>query len=401
MRRVSFVGEREPTIAGVDVLIRVQQLEPLILEHADLAEQQRHLPAEVAVAMAEAGLYRVGASRAIGGEELDPTQQIEVIEAVSQIDGATGWNLMIGIEVMGLFGAALEPDVAQQIYGDPAMIAAGALNPQGRASRVDGGYRVTGQWPFASGCHNAQWWWGQCIVSESAPRDAGPELIEVTIPADSFEILDTWHVAGMRGSGSHDVAVHDVFVPDEMVTRVSTGPVGMRFMDQSPLYRFPSFARLAYNKVGVSTGIAKAALREFKTLASAKKPRASRALLSDKPAVHNVYADASMLMRSSRAYVMESVEEVWSTVLSGDEPSDDQRMHVHLACSSAAEAAVRVVEMLATAAGTSANFAGCPLERQLRNVRVVPQHLMVSGQWKEVAGRVLLGRAGDTPWVSA
>ena len=139
------------------------------------------------------------------------------------------------------FGAALEPDVAQEIYSDPGLVAAGALNPQGRAVRVDGGYRVTGQWPFASGCHNAHWFWGQCIVTdgqESIRDDTGNvELIEATIPFADFEILDTWHVAGMRGSGSHDVAVSDVFVPDRLITRTAaSGPVGMQFMDESPLY---------------------------------------------------------------------------------------------------------------------------------------------------------------------
>ncbi len=390
-------------MAMVDARLRIRELEPLIRDNADLAEQQRYLPGEVAKAMAKAGLYRVAASRELGGEELDPTAQIEVIEAVSRIDGATGWNLMIGIEVMGLFGAALEPDVAREIYGEPGLIAAGALNPQGHAVRTDGGYLVSGQWPFASGCHNAQWFWGQCIVGDGTKpiRSANGqvELIEVAIAADDFEIVDTWHVSGMRGSGSHDVAVSDVFVPDRLVTRVTAdGPIGMRFMDESPLYRFPAFARLAYNKVGVSTGIAIAALDSFKTLASEKTPRASRSLLAEKPSVQSVYAEASMLLKSSRAYVMEAVGEVWATILADEEATVDQRMHVHLACSSATESAVRVVEMLHAAAGTTANFEDCPLERQLRNVRVVPQHIMVSNQWKQTAGRVLLGLPGDSPW---
>jgi alkylation response protein AidB-like acyl-CoA dehydrogenase len=386
-----------------EVRDRVRELAPLIRDNADAAERQRHLPGEVAKAMAHAGLYRIAASRTIGGEELSPMNQIEVIESISQVDGATGWNLMIGIEVMGLLGAALEPDVAQEIYHDPGLIAAGALNPQGRAVRTDGGYLVTGQWPFASGCHNAQWFWGQCIVTDGTEpiRNAGGqvELLEATIPSTDFEILDTWHVSGMRGSGSHDVAANEVFVPDRLITRVSAGgPVGMRFMDESPLYRFPAFARLAYNKVGVSTGIASAALDSFKTLASEKTPRASRSLLRDKVSVQNTFAEAATLLHSSRSYVMDAVETVWQSVLAGDEPTAEQRMHIHLACSSAAESAVRVVELLHTAAGTSANFEDCPLDRQLRNVRVVPQHLMVSSQWKQTAGRVLLGLPGDTPW---
>ena len=389
------------SMAGVGDRVRV--LAPLIRDNADVAERQRHLPGEVAKAMAHAGLYRIAASRTIGGEELTPMSQIEVIESVSQVDGATGWNLMIGIEVMGLLGAALEPDVAQELYRDPGLIAAGALNPQGRAVRADGGYLVTGQWPFASGCHNAQWFWGQCIVTDGTEpiRNARGhvQLLEATIPATEFEILDTWHVSGMRGSGSHDVAINEVFVPDRLITRVSAGgPIGMRFMDESPLYRFPAFARLAYNKVGVSTGIASAALESFKTLASEKTPRASRSLLRDKASVQNTFAEATTLLRSSRSYVMDAVERVWESVLAGDEPTADQRMHIHLACSSAAEHAVQVVELLHTAAGTSANFESCPLDRQLRNVRVVPQHLMVSAQWKQTAGRVLLGLPGDTPW---
>jgi len=386
-----------------DARDRVRDLAPLILEHADVAERQRYLPNEVARAMAHAGLYRIGASREIGGEELNPMEQIEVIEVAAEIDGATGWNLMIGIEVMGLFGAALQPDVAREIYSDPGLVAAGALNPQAMAVRADGGYRVTGQWPFASGCHNADWFWGQCIVSDGVSPirgdDGQVELVEATIPSADFEIVDTWHVAGMRGSGSHDVAVADVFVPDHLITTTAAdGPIGMRFMDESPLYRFPAFARLAYNKVGVSTGIAKAALASFKTLATEKKPRASQATLGEKASTQSVYAEATMLLHSSRAYVMEAVGDVWQANLANEDTTVDQRMHVHLSCSAAAETAVKVVEMLYTAAGTSANFESCPLERQLRNVRVVPQHIMVSSQWKETAGRVLMGLPGDGPW---
>lgn len=391
-------------VIAIDALRRVDDLESLIRDHADDAEHRRHLPNDVAVGMATAGLYRIGASRVLGGEELDPLGQIAVIEAVSAIDGATGWNLMIGIEVMGLFGAALDPDVAREIYSDPTLIASGALNPQGRARRVDGGFRVSGQWPFASGCHNAAWFWGQCMVVDEAAAPirgaAGSvELIEAAIPASDFEILDTWHVAGMRGSGSHDVRADDVFVPDRLITRISaTGPGAMRFTDESPLYRFPAFARLAYNKVGVSTGIATAALRDFAALATEKQPRASRTTLAAKPVVQVTFAEATMRFRSSRSYVMEAVQEVWDEVLAGREPTIEQRMHVHLACSSATRSAVRVVEMLHAAAGTTANFESSPLERQLRNVRVVPQHIMVSDQWHETAGRVLLGLPGDSPW---
>jgi alkylation response protein AidB-like acyl-CoA dehydrogenase len=389
-----------PGLESDDPRERARALAPLIRECADEAERERRLPARVASAMAAADLYKVAAPRSIGGGECDPRTQIETIEAVAAADGAAGWNLMIGIENMGFLGAALPFEAAKKLYADPGLIVAGALNPLGRATRVDGGYRVTGQWPFASGCHNAGWFWGQCIVVESeapAKTESGaPQLREALIPSSAFEILDTWHVSGLRGSGSHDVAARDAFIPDEHVTAVMQG--GMQLRETGTLYRYPPFNRLAYNKIGVATGIAQAALEHFHQLATEKQPRASRKLLREKVSVHLTYAEAVASLRSARAYALEAVESVWQTVEAGDAPSADQRMHVHLACAHACEASIRSVELVHAAAGTTANFTSCPLDRCLRDVRVVPQHIMVSPQWKETAGRVLLGLPGDSPF---
>jgi alkylation response protein AidB-like acyl-CoA dehydrogenase len=221
-------------------------------------------------------------------------------------------------------------------------------------------------------------------------------LREALIPSSEFEILDTWHVSGLRGSGSHDVAARDVFVPEERVTAVLER--GMQLRETGTLYRFPPFNRLAYNKIGVATGIAQAALEHFKRLAAEKQPRGSRKLLREKASVHPVYADAVASLRAARAYAFEAVDEVWRVVEAGSQPNAEQRMHVHLACAKACEAAVETVELLYSALGTTANFTSCPLDRCLRDVRVVPQHIMVSPQWKETAGRVLLGLPGDSPF---
>jgi alkylation response protein AidB-like acyl-CoA dehydrogenase len=379
---------------------RARALVPLIRECADEAERERRLPPRVAQAMAAAGLYKIAAPRSIGGGECDPRTQIETIEIVSAADGATGWNLMIGIENMGFLGAALPLETARKLYADPGLIVAGALNPLGRATPVPGGYRVTGQWPFASGCHNASWFWGQCLVTDgdalAKSENGGAVLREALIPSSEFEILDTWHVSGLRGSGSHDVAARDVFVPEERVTAVLER--GMQLRETGTLYRFPPFNRLAYNKIGVATGIAQAALEHFKRLAAEKQPRGSRKLLREKASVHPVYADAVASLRAARAYAFEAVDEVWRVVEAGSQPNAEQRMHVHLACAKACEAAVETVELLYSALGTTANFTSCPLDRCLRDVRVVPQHIMVSPQWKETAGRVLLGLPGDSPF---
>jgi alkylation response protein AidB-like acyl-CoA dehydrogenase len=350
--------------------------------------------------MAAAGLHRIAAPRSVGGGECDPATQIETIEVISAADGASGWNLMIGIENLGFIGAVLPLETARKLFADSALIVAGALNPLGRARPAEGGLIVTGQWPFASGCHNAAWFWGQCILmdgDEPARNEAGgAELRETLIPASEFEIVDTWHVSGLRGSGSHDVAVHEVFVPDEHVMAMMSG--GMKLRETGTLYRFPPFNRLAYNKVGVATGIARAAIDHFKRLATEKLPRGSRKLLRDKVSVQLAVAEAETQLRSARAFVLDAVGEVWRATEEGRQTTAEQRALVHLACSAACTSSIRVVEIVHSAAGTTANFTSSPLERCMRDVRVVPQHIMVSPQWAEVAGRVLLGLEGDSPF---
>ena len=373
---------------------RVAELKPLIEAQADKADEQRHLSNEVARAMALAGLYRVAVPRSLNGAEAHPITQIKTIEAVSEIHGSTGWNLMIGIENMGILGAAYTRSVTEKIYADPGLIIAGTLNPLGTAVRCDGGYRISGQWPFASGVHNAQYFWSQSIIHEDGARlkdDRGFVFCESMVPVEQIEILDTWRVSGLRGSGSHDVRIDDVFVADEYITRVQ------RQIPHEPgtLYRLPIYSRLAYNKVGVATGIARAAINQFIGLANEKKPRGSSKLLHNRVDAQRAVAEAERLVGSARSYVFDSVSDLWDTVANGEKPTDKQKAIVQLSCSGAANEAVKAVEMLYSAAGASANFLSSPLERSMRDVLVVRQHIMVSPQYTEAVGRVLLGMESE------
>lgn len=382
---------------AVDYVARARGLQPLVRECADEAERDRRLPKRLVEAMAAAGLYRVAAPASVGGGETEPGTQIRVIEAISEADGAAGWTLMIGIEAMGFLGAALPFEVARRLYADSGLVVAGALNPLGSAQPARGGYKVSGQWPFASGCDAAQFFWGQCVVYHDRERvredDGRVKLVEVVLPREDFEILDTWHVSGLRGSGSHDVRASDVFVPEEMTTAVSNW--GLR--EKGPLFRMPPFSRLAYNKVGVATGIARAAIEHFKELAQAKVPRASTVPLRERLTAQLAVAEAETELGSARAWVFDTVGEVWSAVVAGSRVSPEQRARVQLACSNACSAAVRAVDKVHCAAGTTANFLASPLERCFRDVQVVRQHITVSPQWFEAAGRVLLGLDSGSP----
>ena len=173
--------------SGTGYLIgAARDLAPVIREGAEEADRERRLPQRVARAMAEAGLYRTSVARAYGGFEADPVTTTKVIEAVAEADGSAGWNLMIALETGGIASGHMSAEAGREVFGDPCAIMAGALNPLGRARPVDGGWRVTGRWPFASGCQNAGWFWGGSLVldGDDVVRDASglPRPLQLVYP---------------------------------------------------------------------------------------------------------------------------------------------------------------------------------------------------------------------------
>ncbi len=359
-------------------------LQGLVREHAGEAERARRLSEVVAKAFAEAGLYRVAAPAAFGGAEADPVTQIEAIEAISYADGSAGWNLMIGIEAFGLVAPALTS--CADLIEDPAVVMSAATSAIGRADEADGGYRVSGQWQFVSGCHNSQVFAGT-VARHRGGRRLDEPLHFAVARREEFEILDTWHVGGLRGSGSHDVRLHELWVPTErVVPRATTGP-GPR----STLQHIPLGVRLAYNKVGVAFGIARAAVDCFTELAMGKTPRFSTGRLRERPFVQRALATAEVRLRSARALVFELAEEIWEAASQRQRLDNAARAIFQIACSDAAVAAAEAVDRVAEAAGTTANQLGHPLERLARDVRVVRQHVTVAPHHIEDGGRVLLG----------
>lgn len=385
------MGDRQHPVESVqpdDPVAAARALQPLVRQYAEEAQRLRHAPAPIVEAMAKAGLYRIAAPAVFGGGEAHPHPTIETIEAISQADGSIGWVLMIGIETVGIGGSLMPRETAARLFAEhPDLVMCGALNPQGRARRVDGGWRVTGRWPFASGCHHADLFWGQCLVVGEDGDRRPTRAIEVIVPRADYDIVDTWNTNGLRGTGSHDVTVEDLFVPDEMTTAVT----GREPAHDGPLYKLPPFSRLAYNKVGVATGIARAAIDHFVDLAEGKVPRLARASLRERPRAQLAVAQAEAALRSARAFVFEVVADEWETVVAGGVCDRRQRALVRLACSHACQEAIRAVELVHSAAGTSPNLVDSPLGRARRDVAVVAQQIMVAPHFIDDAGRVLLG----------
>ena len=380
----------------MNVVEVARSLQPLVRAHADESERARRLAPPVLAALADAGLFRMAAPAVYGGLEVDPCSMVAALEAVSEADGASGWTLMIGVETVGMATAGVAPAVAERILGGkPNVVFSGAINPLGRATPVEGGVMVSGQWPYASGCEGSDYFWGGCILvdhngvplrSENGYRQAR----QVIVPRDEYTVDRTWLAAGLCGSGSHDVVVSEVFVPDERVTDIYT-----RLSVDTPLFRLPVFSRLAFNKVGVATGVARAAIDAFRALAVEKTPFRERALLCERPQAQMAMAEAEARLRSARAFVFDAVGQMWDTTLAGDRVSLEQQALVRLACSHACAEAVRAVEIVYAQAGITASFPTSPLERAIRDVRVVPQHVMVAPAAIHAAGRVLLGLDPD------
>ena len=216
--------------------------------------------------MAEAGLYRIAAPARCGGSDVDPMTQLATIEAVANADGSTGWNLMIGIESFGLIAPAFEQ--CADLLADPLTILCGSTAAVCQADETPNGYRVNGRWQFVSGSNNSQVFAGLVQRRRNGKAIEGLPPVYAVVTRPDFVVLDTWNVGGLCGSGSHDVTITDVEVPNERIL----AQMG-RHHDRSPLEHFPLGSRLAYNKVGVALGIGRAAIDAFVDIATGKVPR--------------------------------------------------------------------------------------------------------------------------------
>ena len=369
----------------------VRGLAPQIEARIAQMDADRRLPVELAQAMAELGVFRLMIPSSLGGLEMDLIPTLQVFEEISQIDGSAGWCAMIGA-TGGTTSAFLSEEVAREIYAsDPNVITAGAIAPYGQAQSTDGGYRVTGRWPFNSGCQHSQWLMGTSVIVENGqPRQAPngyPETRMMIFPAAEVEILDTWSVSGLRGSGSHDIAVQDVFVPEE---RAVAYGVGTRHQS-GPLYTFPIFGLLAVSVASVATGMARGAIASFVELAKTKRLTGSSRLLSQRAVIQTQVAQAEAGLRAGRAFMFQTVQDVWDRVVAGHKIGQRDRALLRLSACHATSASAQAIDLMYQAAGTAAIWDTSPLQRHFRDVHVLSQHAVIAPPISEVAGKILLG----------
>lgn len=375
-------------------LQRADQLAESVAHRSREFEALCHLPDDVVHDLAESGLLRLLTPSEVGGLEVPVATFFAVTERLARTDAALAWCSFISCTSCVL-AAYLPKDVATALFSDPALKASGVFAPRGQArpETLHGvpGYRVSGRWFWGSGARHADLVSGGCMVvgADGQPQagpDGAPQVLSVLFERAQVQVLGNWDTLGLRGTGSGEFEVSDVFVPATRTASLTGAP-----RLTTPLYRFPVFGLLALAIAAVACGIARRAIDELKALANHKLPQASAKTLAARPATQEAVARAEATLRSARAFLMEAIDAAWRTAARAEDIPVAQRADLRLAATHAVHASARVVDRMYTLAGGSAVFADAPLQRCLRDVHVATQHMMVGEATWELTGRIQLG----------
>ena len=367
-------------------------LRPLVAGAGERGDRERRLPREVAVAMADAGLFRMLLSPSIGGSGADLLAFLRVAEEIAQADGSAGWCLVQGALSATQVAPFLPLDVARLVFGETRSILANGTGPSGRAIvTADGsGYVLTAEWPFASGCMHATWLKGASLVcgvdgSTVQTPNGEHEVRTFLFPASDATLRDVWHVSGLRGTGSNTICVDELFVPAERSVCLTHAPL----REPDTLAALPYASVAAAGFCAVAMGVARGALDAFVELAGRKMPRGMKGTLREDLVTQSEVARAEAQLRGARAFLFQMVEEAWDAAPRG--LTAQQRALLRLAATSGIHQAAQVVDVAYHAAGATAIFESQPFERRFRDVHAITQQTQARRQHFETVGRTLLG----------
>jgi alkylation response protein AidB-like acyl-CoA dehydrogenase len=304
------------------------ELRALVRASADQSESLRTMPAHLVEATKAAGLFRMAMPAELGGLELDPVSIVQAVEAMSHADASAGWTTLIGNSTA--FFAWLDPTAAQDMLGGNSnVISTSMFAPMGRARRDGGNLIVDGRWPFNSGCVHADWYQTAVVVmNDGRPElrgDGRPDVRFAMFPRDAASIIDTWHSLGLRGTGSHDIEVHDLRVPIEQTAApMLDDPAG-----NGSLARLGFFPLLTVLMSGFPLGVARRALDELAELAPTKRRGTSPVPIAEDPRIHYEIGRADAALQAARAFLLDALDHAWTTVTSGATLTDEHVTRHH------------------------------------------------------------------------
>jgi alkylation response protein AidB-like acyl-CoA dehydrogenase len=383
------------TAQGLDPVARAREIGPYIAEAADQIERDQDIPAPLLAKIIETRLPRMLLPRSAGGDEIEPWIYLRAIEELSRHDGSVGWNLFVANSA-SLIAPFIPLSAAKAIYDDPrGWIAWGPPN-QHSMTAVPGGYRISGQWHFASGSRQATWMGAHGHVIEPdgslrLNRFGRPTVKTLLFPKHKRTPVEDWNTLGMRGTASEGYRLDDVFVPEEF-TGTREDPSLRR--DPGPLYAFTMQGLYSVGVAGVAMGIARAMLDEFIMLAKGKTPR-GLTRLADMPVVQSDVAHREATLGSGRAYLTEILRDVWESAGDMTPIDTEARIRVRLGCAQAIKSAIETADYVYKAAGVSAIFKGTPFERRFRDMHTLSQQVQSRDAHFEMVGKIMFNGDPD------
>ncbi|WP_369030234.1 MULTISPECIES: acyl-CoA dehydrogenase family protein [Streptomyces] len=385
----ALVDDRPVPAETADWLGRVDDIAPVIEKWREEGERQRFSPVPVFEALRDAGFPRMLVSHGLGGSQVTLETGSQALQALSRLDPAVAWQMGVQAAIGRLSDYLPEP-VARELFRDQDGLVIGSVNPTGLAEAVDGGYRLSGRWGFASGSAHATWLVCAARITDGGtPRltEQGPEIRMLFVPRHAVRMLDNWRTLGLRGTGSEDYEVEDVFVADAYT-------VAQRDMFLAPPARPSRGYGISYYDFGLfgssSTvlGAARGALHEFQRLAVAKRPMAGTTTLAASHTVQERYARAEAQVRAARLLLADAA---WHAERLGEVGGDALSATVRLAAATVAEQCCQAIDSLFTVAGTSSLYASSLLERYFRDAHSAAKHITLSPTNVEMTGQYLLG----------
>jgi alkylation response protein AidB-like acyl-CoA dehydrogenase len=374
-----------------------RELRPRIAALADQIEAERRLPAELVEALIDAGLFRMLVPRSLGGAEVDLITFSEALEQIAGADASTAWCLSQNGGVCRV-SAFLPRDGAEEIFGDPRLTIAWGNGPS-TAVKVEGGYRLTGRWSTTSGMHHSTWL--GCQLASVVGADGQPLRVDdngnprtgiFLFPKSDVEIVDVWQVSGLRGTGSDNYSVADLFIPERRAALDEQQEPGT-------LYIFGTTNIFSVGFASISLGIARAMLDAFIDLAVTKTPRGLSGVLREQQSVQIHVAKAEATLRSARAFLRETIAGVWQRTEESGELSVQSRILLRLATTHAFHAAAEVVDQAYYLAGVTAIQSSAPFERRWRDMHAATQHIQAREDHFEPVGQFFLGLEPSMVWL--
>jgi alkylation response protein AidB-like acyl-CoA dehydrogenase len=370
------------------------RLAPRIRELAGDIEEAGCLPGELVEPMTGAGLFELYRPSDTGGLEADPLTAFEVTETLARADGSVAWCVSVSTALSNYLGWLSPDGLAEVTAGVGRLRLAGSARPLGRATPVEGGYSVHGHWDFASNVLQAGWYVGTCVIEGDHNRAGEPKARSVFLAVPEGRVERTWSVLGMRGTGSHDFVVEDVFVPARRVASIRHARSRAGRLYHPRLAMVVTWAPTA----GVALGLARGALDDFAELSSTRST-ASPVPLAHRREVQAAVGQAEAIVAAARAYCVDAIAGAWEAVASGEGVELVSAIaHARRAITHAMGEGVRAVDVLLRAAGTGGVFCRAGIERRFRDVHVAQQHAAGLPGHVEAAGRVLLGLPADAPY---